>query len=158
MQRKQKMRLSQLALVPYDKDEKGPRREEEIAKYRASAKESFLLNKGFEKQAIPFQLALCPVCLDFRLMNKKERSARPEEESDSESESEGKGKWNSFIFFTRPRCPSFGPKARPHSSKLAPLVGGRGHFPSSAKDSIQPQVPLRLPCYDFTPVEDPTVV
>ncbi|KAJ1680789.1 hypothetical protein LUZ63_023991, partial [Rhynchospora breviuscula] len=25
-------------------------------------------------------------------------------------------------------------------------------------DSIQPQVPLRLPCYDFTPVEDPTVV
>ncbi|KAF1885870.1 hypothetical protein Lal_00032220 [Lupinus albus] len=133
MQRKQKMRLSQLALVPYDKDEKGPRREEEIAKYRASkspimakrkatltcqdlyyrervsavlfsiesaAKESFLLNKGFEKQAIPFQLALCPVCLDFRLMNKKERSARPEEESDSESE--GKGKWNSFIFFTAP--------------------------------------------------------
>ncbi|CAL0333498.1 unnamed protein product [Lupinus luteus] len=36
MQRKQKMRLSQLALVPCDKDEKGPRREEEIAKYRAS--------------------------------------------------------------------------------------------------------------------------
>lgn len=27
-----------------------------------------------------------------------------------------------------------------------------------AKDSIQPQVPLRLPCYDFTPVADPTVV
>jgi len=25
-------------------------------------------------------------------------------------------------------------------------------------NSIQPQVPLRLPCYDFTPVEDPTVV
>ena len=24
--------------------------------------------------------------------------------------------------------------------------------------AIQPQVPLRLPCYDFTPVEDPTVV
>jgi len=23
---------------------------------------------------------------------------------------------------------------------------------------IQPQVPLRLPCYDFTPVTDPTVV
>jgi len=23
---------------------------------------------------------------------------------------------------------------------------------------IQPQVPLRLPCYDFTPVADPTVV
>ncbi|KAK9151890.1 hypothetical protein Syun_010199 [Stephania yunnanensis] len=27
-----------------------------------------------------------------------------------------------------------------------------------AKDSIQSQVPLRLPCYDFTPVEDTTVV
>jgi len=23
---------------------------------------------------------------------------------------------------------------------------------------IQPQVPLRLPCYDFTPVAEPTVV
>ena len=28
----------------------------------------------------------------------------------------------------------------------------------SRKEVIQPQVPLRLPCYDFTPVEDPTVV
>nr|GEU94338.1 carotenoid cleavage dioxygenase 1 [Tanacetum cinerariifolium] len=27
-----------------------------------------------------------------------------------------------------------------------------------ALDSIQPHVPLWLPCYDFTPVEDPTVV
>src|ERR1700741_3651121 len=26
------------------------------------------------------------------------------------------------------------------------------------KEAIQPQVPLRLPCYDFTPVADPTVV
>ena len=25
------------------------------------------------------------------------------------------------------------------------------------KEVIQPQVPLRLPCYDFTPVIDPTV-
>ena len=28
----------------------------------------------------------------------------------------------------------------------------------SLKEVIQPQVPLRLPCYDFTPVIDPTVV
>jgi hypothetical protein len=28
----------------------------------------------------------------------------------------------------------------------------------SRKEVIQPQVPLRLPCYDFTPVADPTVV
>ena len=25
------------------------------------------------------------------------------------------------------------------------------------KEVIQPQVPLRLPCYDFTPITDPTV-
>ena len=29
---------------------------------------------------------------------------------------------------------------------------------SSGKEVIQPQVPLRLPCYDFTPVMNPTVV
>ena len=29
---------------------------------------------------------------------------------------------------------------------------------SSEKEVIQPQVPLRLPCYDFTLVADPTVV
>ena len=28
---------------------------------------------------------------------------------------------------------------------------------SLRKEVIQPQVPLRLPCYDFTPVADPTV-
>ena len=28
----------------------------------------------------------------------------------------------------------------------------------SRKEVIQPQVPLRLPCYDFTPIADPTVV
>ena len=27
----------------------------------------------------------------------------------------------------------------------------------SFKEVIQPQVPLGLPCYDFTPVADPTV-
>jgi hypothetical protein len=39
-------------------------------------------------------------------------------------------------------------------------VGGRetaGHS-ILRKEVIQPQVPLRLPCYDFTPVADPTVV
>ena len=37
-----------------------------------------------------------------------------------------------------------------------------GHFESSwclsIKEVIQPQVPLRLPCYDFTPVMNHTVV
>ena len=27
---------------------------------------------------------------------------------------------------------------------------------SSIKEVIQPQVPLRLPCYDFVPIADPT--
>ena len=36
----------------------------------------------------------------------------------------------------------------------------RGHTisASSFKEVIQPQVPLRLPCYDFTPVMNHTVV
>ena len=38
--------------------------------------------------------------------------------------------------------------------------GGRGVHPVFflRKEVIQPQVPLRLPCYDFTPVADLTVV
>ena len=39
-------------------------------------------------------------------------------------------------------------------------TGQAGHPAKSIlrKEVIQPQVPLRLPCYDFTPVADPTVV
>ena len=37
-------------------------------------------------------------------------------------------------------------------------VGAYGAAESSIKEVIQPQVPLRLPCYDFTPVAKPTVV
>ena len=33
-----------------------------------------------------------------------------------------------------------------------------GLLPILRKEVIQPQVPLRLPCYDFTPVADLTVV
>ncbi len=37
-------------------------------------------------------------------------------------------------------------------------IGVRAVHPrSSRKEVIQPQVPLRLPCYDFTPVADLTV-
>ncbi|CAN6455540.1 unnamed protein product [Victoria cruziana] len=47
------------------------------------------------------------------------------------------------------------------SSLRIPATSGKPWPPPPigpiAKDSIQPQVPLRLPCYDFTPVEDPTV-
>ena len=34
----------------------------------------------------------------------------------------------------------------------------RSAVSSARKEVIQPQVPLRLPCYDFTPVIDHTVV
>ena len=37
-------------------------------------------------------------------------------------------------------------------------VGTYGAAESSIKEVIQPQVPLRLPCYDFTPVMNHTVV
>ena len=40
------------------------------------------------------------------------------------------------------------------------MCGVRGHARIERllrKEVIQPQVPLRLPCYDFTPVADPTV-
>jgi hypothetical protein len=42
-------------------------------------------------------------------------------------------------------------EALPSSSKGA-------FVPNLRKEVIQPQVPLRLPCYDFTPVAKPTVV
>ena len=52
--------------------------------------------------------------------------------------------------------------------RTAAMFFGRGEAlsPSSGdafssilrKEVIQPQVPLRLPCYDFTPVAKPTVV
>ena len=39
-----------------------------------------------------------------------------------------------------------------------PARQGHEDLSSSLKEVIQPQVPLRLPCYDFTPVADYTVV
>ena len=46
-------------------------------------------------------------------------------------------------------------------SSSKPMTEVRGKALSAVilrKEVIQPQVPLRLPCYDFTPVADPTVV
>jgi hypothetical protein len=40
----------------------------------------------------------------------------------------------------------------------SPVVRPLSSVVRSRKEVIQPQVPLRLPCYDFTPVADPTVV
>ena len=44
---------------------------------------------------------------------------------------------------------------RRDAETAAPTCAARGFL---RKEVIQPQVPLRLPCYDFTPVADPTVV
>ena len=42
------------------------------------------------------------------------------------------------------------------AARRAPVETGLPQ--ASRKEVIQPQVPLRLPCYDFTPVADLTVV
>ena len=39
-----------------------------------------------------------------------------------------------------------------------PCIGTALSVQILRKEVIQPQVPLRLPCYDFTPVAEPTVV
>jgi hypothetical protein len=45
------------------------------------------------------------------------------------------------------------------SARSSSLAQGQGAFELILrKEVIQPQVPLRLPCYDFTPVAKPTVV
>jgi hypothetical protein len=48
-----------------------------------------------------------------------------------------------------------GDRKRQRSSLIA--VVPLSDFRILRKEVIQPQVPLRLPCYDFTPVADPTV-
>jgi hypothetical protein len=50
----------------------------------------------------------------------------------------------------------FGLLCSKKSDTNQPDCDREGHF--LRKEVIQPQVPLRLPCYDFTPVADPTVV
>ena len=48
----------------------------------------------------------------------------------------------------------------PTAAQIKPLKRGFNKVRVSflRKEVIQPQVPLRLPCYDFTPVAEPTVV
>jgi hypothetical protein len=43
-------------------------------------------------------------------------------------------------------------------SEALPSTSKGAFVPILRKEVIQPQVPLRLPCYDFTPVAKPTVV
>jgi hypothetical protein len=55
----------------------------------------------------------------------------------------------------RHRChPTRPPRTAGAQRCGAPAVVGATAFPR--KEVIQPQLPLRLPCYDFTPITDPT--
>ena len=45
-----------------------------------------------------------------------------------------------------------------HRATKQPISVSTKPSPFSRKEVIQPQVPLRLPCYDFTPVMKHTVV
>ena len=45
-----------------------------------------------------------------------------------------------------------------HENKYMKIMSRAPQGKFLRKEVIQPQVPLRLPCYDFTPVADPTVV
>ena len=49
--------------------------------------------------------------------------------------------------------------SKPKLARSMPIKASYGDHLSGRlrKEVIQPQVPLRLPCYDFTPVADPTV-
>jgi hypothetical protein len=51
---------------------------------------------------------------------------------------------------------SVAPKGVPSEAETsgAPIGVNRSDIPR--KEVIQPQLPLRLPCYDFTPIIDPT--
>ena len=49
-----------------------------------------------------------------------------------------------------------GISSRSRSTSLSPATGSRLLIPR--KEVIQPHLPIRLPCYDFTPVMSPTVV
>ena len=42
------------------------------------------------------------------------------------------------------------------SSAVSRLSLERGRLELPRKEVIQPQLPLRLPCYDFTPITSPT--
>ena len=52
---------------------------------------------------------------------------------------------------------SYRPNKTTSSNLCEHLIISKQHA-LSLKEVIQPQVPLRLPCYDFTPVIDHTVV
>ncbi len=45
---------------------------------------------------------------------------------------------------------------RMDSSADLPIIAREGPLELPRKEVIQPQLPLRLPCYDFTPITGPT--
>ena len=59
-----------------------------------------------------------------------------------------------LIWTARRPSTAAGPKPSDHSTEPTPTGVRAPVFPR--KEVIQPQLPLRLPCYDFTPIINPT--
>ena len=53
-------------------------------------------------------------------------------------------------------APSPAPTTAPGSSRLTIPRWDRGYVVLLRKEVIQPHLPVRLPCYDFVPIADPT--
>ena len=53
-------------------------------------------------------------------------------------------------------APSPHPLQTTDSSRPTPLQQGRVNVVLLRKEVIQPHLPVRLPCYDFVPIADPT--
>ena len=68
-------------------------------------------------------------------------------------------RWQGQVWSTFQADRAWPGRVEPVTTKVA---GARGAFPIGfqlelpRKEVIQPQLPLRLPCYDFTPVTGPT--
>ena len=53
------------------------------------------------------------------------------------------------------RLPSTFPRSMPQAVDLGVTLVAQHRLPR--KEVIQPQLPLRLPCYDFVPITSPTL-
>jgi hypothetical protein len=62
------------------------------------------------------------------------------------------------LFHTADKCGRLKPALDIMDLHLLPALHQLRLRPSSRKEVIQPHLPIRLPCYDFTPVANPAVV
>jgi hypothetical protein len=75
----------------------------------------------------------------------------PVSQRDTESDTVTRSVWRQCSLSAPCCCPCFpGPPARPRPTSVSPGHPCPGLLPR--KEVIQPHLPIRLPCYDFTPV------